>query len=211
MSGAPRLSDFAREQLDRVAIIELVQRERVARDMHQWPQMADCYAAASVVDISWFHGTGAEFTRASQKMAADGLKTFHQMGPTVVRIRGDRALADTGCAIHVLGRVDGVEVDVICHARMYTRVSKNDAAWLIAGVRVVYVKDMMSPLDPGRPPDLDSEKLATFPESYRFLSYMHWKMRGQAPRDDLPGMDRLASVHALLAAEDAWLMQDGES
>ena len=45
-------------------IIELVQRERRARDMQQWDELVSCYSPESEVEISWFKGSGAEFAAA---------------------------------------------------------------------------------------------------------------------------------------------------
>jgi len=209
LADEPWPNEFSREQTDRVAIMEVIQRERLARDMKQWEKMASCFSADSYVDISWFQGTGAEFAAASQNLAAGGLQSFHQMGPSVTRIRGRRALADTGCAIHVLWTFDGIDVDVISHARMYTRVANQNGNWLISGIRVAYIHDMMVPLDPTHAPKLEESELVGLPASYRFLSYVH-KKRGHPPRLDLPGFDRPATVEALLASEEAWLM-DGAS
>ncbi len=196
------------EQIDRVAIAELVQRERIARDMWQWEELAACYNADSRVDISWFTGSGAEFAAASAKMAVGGLRTFHQMSPTVTQIRGNRALADTGCAVHLLSDVDGVDVVVISHARLRSRVERKTSEWLLSGLRVVYVQDMMIPLDPSQRPRLDPAKLTGYRASYRFMCFL-LSQRGYAPKNSLPGTDRPDTVTTLLDAEVAWLHGQG--
>ena len=140
------------EQVDRIAIYELVQRERSARDLKRWDEMAACYNSDSDVDISWFRGTGADFVAASKKMVTTSLRSFHQMGPTVATIQANRALAETGCAIHLLGKVGDIDVDVVGQARMYSRVERKRDAWLLSGLRVMYISDCMLPLDPTRSP-----------------------------------------------------------
>ena len=52
------------DQLDLIAIENLVARERAARDGLRWAEMGDYYHPESTVDISWFKGSGAEFTSA---------------------------------------------------------------------------------------------------------------------------------------------------
>ncbi len=192
---------------DRVSIYEIVQRERVARDMQQWDELSACYSEDSEVDISWFKGTGREFALASGKMAAGGLFTFHQMGPTITEIRGRRALAGTGCAIHLLGLVDDVEVTVIGQGRLYSRVERISEQWLVSGLRVAYLSDLMVPVNPSRAPRVDASELAQFRSSYRCISFL-LSQYGIAPRQDLPGMDRPATIASLLEAEQAWLHQD---
>jgi len=199
-----RFLQNAAGQLDRVAIIEIVQRERVARDMQRWAELAHCYNPDSYVDISWFKGTGAAFAAASEKMAGGGLRTFHQMGPTIVKIKRNRALTETGCAIHLLVEVDRVEVDVIGHARLYARVERQPSDWLLSGFRVVYIQDLLVPLDPTHVPKIDSAVLATYRPSYRFVSFVLARS-GHPPRSDLPGLDKPAIVEALSKAEETWL------
>ncbi len=194
----------AAEQINRVAIIEIVQRERIARDMLQWQELADCYNDDSSIDISWFKGNGKEFARASEKMAVGGTKTFHMMSPTSVRINGNRAMASSGAAVHVLGNVDGVDVDVISYARLYARVAREGSQWLHSGFRAVYITDMMVPLDPTRAPHLDQSLTAKLRPSYRYLAYMLAK-NGHPVGDHLAGMDRPDTVKAMLDGEEAWL------
>lgn len=204
--GPQSFDAHAREQLDRVAIQELVQRERVARDMHQWSELAASYHDDSLVDISWFKGTGADFAQASADMAARGLRSFHQMGPTTTRILGDRALADTGTVIHLVTALDGVEVDAMSHARLYMRAERRGAVWLLSGFRSAYVQDMIVPLNPSLRPTIDPSAVAQYRASYRYISYV-LAQRGHAPNPDLPGTDRPDTIEALLTGERAWLAQ----
>ena len=192
------------QSVARGEIIELVQRERLARDMQQWDELVSCYSPASEVEISWFKGSGAEFAAASARMMSGALQTFHQMSPTVTRIKGDRALADSGCAIHVMGKLDGIEVNVIAQARVWSRVERVVGNWLMASLRVVYVRDVMIPVDPTRVPTLDQAKLASYRPSYRFVSFM-LASHGMKTRDDLPGTDEPETVSVLRNAEEAWL------
>jgi len=192
------------EQVDRIAIYELVQRERSARDLERWDEMAAYYNSDSDVDISWFRGTGADFVAASKKMVTTSLRSFHQMGPTVATIQANRALAETGCAIHLLGKVGDIDVDVVGQARMYSRVERKRDAWLLSGLRVMYISDCMLPLDPTRSPQLDPARLVRYRASYRFISYLLAE-NGITSRTDLPGTDQRESVETLWKAEEQWL------
>jgi hypothetical protein len=126
------------------------------------------------------------------------------MGPTVVTIKENRALAETGCAIHLIGNVGDIKVDVTGQARIYSRVERKKDEWLLSGLRVLYISDCMAPLDPTRSPKLDPARLSQYRASYRFISYLLAE-NGHTSRTDLPGTDQPESVEALWKAEEQWL------
>ncbi|MCE3290044.1 MAG: hypothetical protein K0R83_2056 [Caulobacter sp.] len=191
-------------ELDKLAVAEVVQTERAARDQGQWARMAACYHADAVVSISWIETSGPEFVAASERAFAAGMRHLHQMAPTLVTLNGDRALAESGVAILLGGRIGEVEVMVTSHARMHARVERRDGVWRIARLGAVYFEDEMRPRVPGEVPALDAARLAGYRPSLRFLSYL-LEEGGKTPRADLAGIDRPNLVEAMLAAELAWL------
>jgi hypothetical protein len=190
--------------IDRMEIEDVVQTERLARDVMQWDRMSDCFWPDSVVELSWFRGTGQEFANASAKMHAGGTQTFHQMTPTVIRVDDKRALAETGGAVHLRATLAGAEADVISYTRFFTRVEKREGRWLISGLRAFYLKDMLIPSDPVNPPRLDVARMGQYRQSYRYLSYL-MSERGHEIRATLPGMDLPETVHSLTEGEERWL------
>lgn len=191
-------------ELDKLAVAEVVQTERAARDQGQWARMAACYHPDSVVSISWIETSGAEFVAASQKAFAAGLRHLHQMAPTLVTLNGDRALAESGAAILLGGRIGDAEVLVTSHARMHARVERRDSVWRIVRLGAVYFEDEMRARIPGEVPALDAARLAGYRPSLRFLSYL-LEESGKTPRADLAGVDRPDLVEAFLNAEQDWL------
>ena len=181
-------------------IEDVVQTERLARDVMQWDRMSDCFWPNSVVELSWFRGTGQEFANASAKMHAGGTQTFHQMTPTVIRVDDERALAETGGAVHLRATLAGAEADVISYTRFFTRVEKREGRWLILGLRAFYLKDMLIPSDPVNPPRLDVARMGQYRQSCRYLSYL-MSERGHEIRATLPGMDLPETVHLLTEGE----------
>jgi hypothetical protein len=188
---------------DRQAIADIIARERAARDAADWTELARCYTANSLVDLSWFRGTGAKFAEASAGMATT-MFSFHELGPTVIDLHGDRALGDTGCTIHLIGELDGVEVDVLGYNRLRARVQREDDEWRMAGLRSIYIHDLIVPLNPSTPPRVARKDLENYRRSYRRLCHMLVN-HGLPARDDLPGVDKPETVAALVAAEKAWL------
>ena len=193
-----------RAYLDKAAVAEVVQTERAARDAGEWDRMADCYHSDSLVSISWIEASGPEFVEASRRAFAEGVRHVHQMAPTLVKLNGGRALAQTGCAILLAGRVGEVEVNVTSHARLYARAERQDGRWRLSGFRAMYFQDAIAPKDPTQIPHLDTGRLASYRPSYRFLSYVI-EEAGKTARHDLAGVDRPDLVEALQAQEEAWL------
>ena len=191
-------------ELDKLAVAEVVQTERAARDQGQWARMAACFHPDSIVSISWIETTGTDFVAASEKAFAAGMRHLHQMAPTLVTLNGDRALAESGAAILLGGRIGGVEVMVTSHARMHARVERRDGAWKIVRLGAVYFEDAMAARVPGETLVLDAARLAGYRPSLRFLSYL-LEESGKTPRADLAGIDRPDLIDAMLGADQAWL------
>ncbi len=197
-----------RAYLDKAAVAEVVQTERAARDAGEWARMADCYHPDSLVSISWIEASGPAFVEASRNAFAQGVRHLHQMAPTLVWLNGDRALAQTGGAILLAGRVGEVEVNVTSHARFYARAERREGRWRLSGFRALYFQDALAPKDPAQIPQLDPERLAHYRPSYRFLSYVI-EEAGKTARHDLAGVDRPDLVEALHAGEEGWLANAG--
>ncbi len=203
-AAGERPSFFDGAVTDRIEIGELIQRERRARDTGLWPEMLSSYHPDAEIDVSWFRGGAAEFVDRTRRMVRPDAINFHQMSPAVVTVRGDRALADTPCALQSFLRLDDVDVNVTGHVHLHWRAARRDGRWLIAGLRPIYVRDLMVSCDPGRTPAIDHARLSTYRISYRHLSYV-LAATGAAPRQDLAGTDRPESVAALREGEDHWL------
>ncbi|GLS99388.1 hypothetical protein GCM10007897_07670 [Sphingobium jiangsuense] len=191
---------------DRTAIDTLIQFERTARDTGQWDVMAQCYHPDSLVEVSWFQGSGKEFAERSSQIAGGKVYTFHQMSPAAVTVRGDRALAETGCCIHALSDLDGVEIDLTSHTRLLWRAVREGGEWLLFGMRAYYISDTIVPINPGQPLVIDQDMFGGMRKSYRCIAYSMARA-GFAVRDDLPGIDRPETVAALRVQEQQWLAE----
>ncbi len=201
-------------QSDRLIIADIIQRERNARDAGRWEEMASYYHPESSIEVSWFTGTGAEFVERSRRQAekvsrqADGAEriNFHEMGPAVVDVRDDRALAETACTLHSFFPLDGIPCKTSGFVRLLWRAQRWRDTWLLAGLRCLYVRDYLSACNPDQKPVLDEAELATYRLSYRFVSYNLARL-GLNPKDDLPGADRPETLRKLRDGERVWLAQ----
>jgi hypothetical protein len=123
----------------------------------------------------------------------------------VIDLNGGRALGDTGCTIHLIGQLDGVEVDVLGYNRLRARLQREEGGWRMASLRTNYIHDLIIPLDPSSPPRVAREELEKYRRSYRCLRHM-LVSHGLQARDDLAGVDKPETVALLVAAEKAWLL-----
>ena len=204
-------SDMQQSLMDQVAIADVIMRERLARDNAEWAEMARYYHPESTVDVSWFKGSGAEFVAQSKRqsdkrIASSNAINFHVMTPAVVTVNGGRAIAETPCSLRSFMRLGGVEVSRDSFVRLLWRALPLDGVWLIAGLRCIYVRDLLYSVQPGQAPVLDEVRLNSYRLSYRYTAYMLTEL-GLSPRDDLPGDDRPETVTAVRAAEQNWLEQ----
>ena len=173
-ASVSRQPDFSAmtEQIERATIVDVIVRERIARDARRWDEMASYYHPDSSVEVSWFKGTGAQFVELTRRNVRPDAINFHQLSPGAVTLSGDRAIVDMPCVLLSFSQLDGVDVNQVGHAHLLWRARRMDRKWLIAGLRSYYVRDSLIACNPTRTPKLDEVKLAGFRQSYRYLSYI---------------------------------------
>lgn len=188
---------------DIVEISQLVARERESRDLGFWNRMRACFHADSRINISWFQGTGRDFVSASQEMAARGMRAKHRLGPVLVSLNGDRAIATVSAIIDVPTVIDEKEFTLSAHCLMFYRVEKRGAEWGLCSFECIYRRDEFVPAIMGQTAALPLDVLAGFRPSYRNLSYsLH--LKGYSVNSELPGEDRPETVRAILQQHFTW-------
>lgn len=187
-------------------IEQLILRERQGRDRGWWEQMASCFHPDSLVNLSWFRGTGADFTTRSRAMSEAGNHPLHRLSPPVIQLNGDRAFAEVPAAIEVRFPFREAEVDLVSYSRLIYRIERREAGWKVLSLDSIYERDTLAPVVAGTSIDIRPEDLAGFRKSYRFLAF-HISLRGATPRDDLFGDDQPGPAAALYDATFAWLRQ----
>ncbi|GJF03493.1 nuclear transport factor 2 family protein [Pseudonocardia sp. D17] len=199
----PRLPDQRPLAAEAEAVRTVVLAERTAKDLGRWEVMAALFVPDSRVAVSWFHGSGADFVAGARaRSARGGSPSFHEIGAVSVLVREDRALADAGCAVHVRGALDGVVVDVVSRGRLTWRVVRQHDGWRIAGMDMIYLRDAITPVEPGAALRLPDPAPGDR-EAYRHLGLL-LSAAGQTISADLPGTDRPESIEALLAEQRHW-------
>jgi SnoaL-like domain len=191
------------DAVDTTAVSQLVLRERFGRDLGLWEQMRDCYHDDSIVRISWMKGTGPAFVSHSKEMAQRGVQANHRLGPILVTLAGDRAIAQFTGTIDIPSALKGTDVLMSSDARFLVRAERREGVWRISGFDIVYLRDRIAPSIPGQVLAVDPEALKGFRPSYRFMSYS-LTLSGFPVPDDLPGIDRPDLVDALVREVYGW-------
>ncbi len=207
-SSGTRADSRTKQQVatDSSAVTDVIMRERLARETHNWAEDAACFHPDAIVEVSWFKGSGTAFVEAGKNNPDTETVHFDSMSPGVVWLNKDRAIADTACAVHTFSRLDNIEVSTTNYTRLLWRVQHSKGQWLIQGLRGIYIRDTLIPRDPSKVPKIDQEKLRGFRSSYRYLSYI-LTAGGSPAHNDLPGVDQPEMVAALRAKEREWLQQ----
>ncbi len=191
-------------------VTQLVLRERQSRDRGWYDRMADCFAEDSIVDMSWFVGSGSDFVHQSRRMAEGGWggHSAHRLSPPAIRVEGHRALAELPLAIEFRITIGDVEADLISYCRSQYRAQRSGGTWRIARITSIYERDTLTPSVPGTRLDVDPQELAGYRPSYRCLAWYQARL-GIDLRSDLLGDDRPEAVARQYEAEAAWLAEAG--
>jgi len=179
------------------AITQLILTERESRDLGRWERLGACYLPDSHVEISWISGTGAQFVAGSKDMADRGVKARHRLGPVLVRLNGERALATLTGVIDIPGEIDGVEFCLSSHARLLYPVERRGGRWGLMGFYGIYVRDEIITRIPGQHLPILAQDLTNFRTSYRMLSWLLTRQGGYVVNNELPGIDRPQAAEAL--------------
>jgi len=184
-------------------ISQLILRERESRDLGRWDTMRDCFHPDSIVNISWFNGSGPEFVDGSIDMAKRGMCAKHRLAPILVELSGKRAVARLTAIIDIPTVIDGVDLVLSAHARFVYRVEKRDGEWRIYSFECIYMRDELTSAIPGQTIRIDPAEVEGFRPSYRNLAWC-LKRTGYSVDQDLPGEDRPQTVETLMRKVDRW-------
>ncbi len=188
---------------DELAIRRLIEGWAIWRDTGDWERLLSAWHPGGRIVTTWFEGAAEDFIAHCKKAWSMGSVSQHILGGGHVRISRARALAQTRMQICVRATLDGIECDATCTGRFYDFFQRVDGRWGLALRSLVYEKDRLDPVDPGRTLVLDESILARFPVGYRRLAYLQTK-NGQTVSETLPGL-RGPAVERLYARGEAWL------
>jgi hypothetical protein len=140
---------------------------------------------------------------ASREMARRGVPAKHRLGPVSVRVNGARAVATMVISIDIPAVLEGVEVMLTSHARVFYRAELRDGGWKLSSFEVFYMRDELHARVPGQALAVNPQELARYRASYRCLSLV-LASQGYPVSNDLAGEDRPESVEALCREIYGW-------
>jgi len=189
---------------DITAITQLVVRERDSRDMGFWNRMLDCFHPDALIDISWIRGNAQAFVEGSKDMAARGMKATHRLGPILVTLNGDRAVATLGGIIDIPTELDGRRFMLSAYGQFLYMVERRSGEWRLLSFEAIYQRDELVPVVMGDTVQMPQDLFQRFRASYRNLSWsLH--LKGYDVNMNLPGTDRPETVRAIYERLYGWL------
>jgi hypothetical protein len=191
------------EAADISEITQLILRERESRDLGRWKEMRECFHDDARIRISWITGNADEFVEGSIDMARRGVLAKHRLGPVLVRVSGDRAVATLGGVIDIAVRVGDVDAQLSSYARFIYPTERRGQQWKLSGFNGVYIRDELVPIVPGQVLRVDPEALKGFRRSYQMLSYV-LELNGYEVDSELAGDDRPETARELESQLFEW-------
>ena len=188
---------------DIVSITQLVLSERESRDNGWWSRMADCFHPDARIRLSWIDGDADAFVKGSIDMARRGMKARHRVGPPVVRLNGERAVASLPAIIDIPAEIGGIEAQLASHARFLYRVEQRNGRWRIAFFDSIYMRDELVATIPGEVVPVTAGDIAGYRKSYRMLCHL-LSLTGYLPSQNLAGDDRPDTAAAMVAEVYGW-------
>jgi hypothetical protein len=190
---------------DKYACAELIQSWGLYRDQGRWPELLATFAPDGEIAVSWFSGPYREFVDRCRQGYEAGQRSKHHIFPSVVRVTGERAVAETNVTILVRQKIAGALADMTSYARFLDRLARKDARWVVLERTAIYERDRLDPVEPSEAFDklFKVSDLSVYPEAYRYMA----ARLAAANRLLAPVVYRDGSPHTeqIYARYDAWL------
>jgi hypothetical protein len=184
---------------DKYACAELIQAWGLYRDQGKWPQLLATFVPEGEIAVSWFSGSFREFVDRCRRSFEAGQRSKHQIFPSVVRLAGDRALAETNIVILVRQKIAGMLADMTSCARFLDRLERREGRWAIVERAAIYERDRLDAVEPSEAFDklFAASELSTYPEAYRYMAArLNAAGRALAPVVHCDGSPHTAQLYA---------------
>jgi hypothetical protein len=160
------------QESDKYACAELIQAWGFYRDQGKWPELLATFAPEGQITVSWFSGDFREFVDRCRRSFEAGQRSKHHILPSTVRVKGERAVAETNIVIMVRQKIGGVAVDMTSYARFLDRLERRGGRWVILERAAIYEQDRLDPVEPSEAFDqlFKSTDLSVYPEQYRYMA-----------------------------------------
>jgi hypothetical protein len=188
---------------DKSACADVILAWGLYRDQRKWPELLATFHPDGEIAVSWFRGPFTAFVERCKQ----GGPSKHLIFPPIVRVNGERAVAETSIAILVRQEIGGVAVDMTSRARLLDRLERRHAQWRILERAAIYEQDRLDPVTPSEAFDtmMREAGIAGYPEPYR---YMALRLAAVGRPLAMPvHYDGLAETTQLYRRYDCWLAE----
>jgi SnoaL-like domain len=187
------------------ACAELIQSWGLYRDQGKWPQLLATFVPEGEIAVSWFSGSFREFVDRCRQSFEAGQRSKHLIFPSLVRVAGERACAETNVVILVRQKIADVLADLTSYARFVDRLERRDGRWAIVERAAVYERDRLDPVEPS--PNVEklfaAADFSSYPAAYRYMAArLKAAGRALAPVVHYDGAPHTAQLYARY---EAWL------
>jgi hypothetical protein len=186
---------------DKQACADVIVSWGLCRDQRRWPELLATFHPAGEIAVSWFRGPFADFVEHCKR----GGSSKHLIMPPLVRVNGDRAVAETSILILVRQLIDNLAVDMTSRSRFLDRLERRGGVWRILERAAVYEQDRLDPVVPSEAFDrlMREAEVARYPEPYRYMAF-RLNAAGRALAEPVHH-DGAPHTDALRARYEAWL------
>jgi hypothetical protein len=154
---------------DKFACAELIQSWGLYRDQRRWDELLSTFHPDGEIAVSWFRGPFTDFVEHCRQ----GGPSKHLIFPPLVRVAGDRALAETSIMILVRQVIEGLAVDMTSRARFLDRLERREGQWRILERAAIYEQDRLDPVEPSTAFGMVMRASSAdgYPEAYRYMAF----------------------------------------
>jgi SnoaL-like domain len=189
------------EIADKWACAELIQAWGVYRDQGKWKELRGTFTPDGHISVSWFRGAFEQFVeRCRASFGAGHSWSRHHLFAPMVKVAGDRAVAETSVIIRVRQPFSGIQVDLTSCSRFLDRLVRHDGRWLITERAAIYERDRLDPVEPSAAFEtlFKGADTAHYPEQYRYMAFRlaHAEGRTLAPVIYRDGGPETADLYA---------------
>lgn len=189
------------EIADKHACAEAIISWGLYRDQRRWPELLDTFHPGGAIAVSWFRGPFTAFVDHCRR----GGPSKHLIIPPLVRVKGDRAVAETSVVIMVRQTIEALAVDMTSRARFLDRLECRSGEWKILERAAIYEQDRLDPVVPSDAFDkmMRAADVAKYPEPYRYMAFR--LAAANRPLAEPVHYDGAPHTNGLRAGYEAWL------
>jgi hypothetical protein len=157
---------------DKYACAEVIQSWALFRDQNRWDELLETFTPDGTIAVSWFRGSYPDFVAQCRLRSVRSSRAKHLLTPSVVRVAGSRALAETSVVILVRQDIKGIAVDLTSHARFLDRLERR-GVWKITERATVYEHDRLDPVEPSATfaEMMQRANCSQYPPPYRYMAF----------------------------------------